>query len=179
MTGLSAVPTLRGLDHIGLTVQDREAAARFFETHFGCERVFEAGPFEDPRGTFMSAKLGVDSRASVSLTFLRCGSTANIELLEYFAPDQDRSPPRISDVGAAHLGMYVDDLDAARAYFEAVDGVTVFEGPNVIPSGEPNAGSGFLFIRLPFGVMVELVNYPPSMPYERTTDVRLFEPSSS
>ena len=168
-----------GLDHVGVTVADEEAAARFFEEHFGAVRLYEAGPFEDPRGSFMADALGLDNQLVLNLVMLKLGDTANLEFLEFSDPSgSDASgPPQLSQLGAEHLGMNIDDLDLARAYFEGVDDVTVFAGPNPIDDSQPIAGSNFVFVKTSFGLMLELVNYPDHMPYAGKTKARLFHPS--
>ena len=39
------IPGLRGIEHIGITVPDAEAATRFFVDVPGCEECFTLGPF--------------------------------------------------------------------------------------------------------------------------------------
>ena len=81
------VPSLRGIDHIGLTVPNLEEAVDFFVNVIGCEKFFSntAGPF----GTdWMKENLNVDSRASLTNRRVRCGNGANLELFEYQSPDQ-------------------------------------------------------------------------------------------
>ena len=40
-----AIPGLRALEHVGLTVPDLDDAVRFFIDVIGCEYVFGEGPF--------------------------------------------------------------------------------------------------------------------------------------
>ena len=55
-----------------------------------------------------------------AVRFLRCANGANIELFEFYSPDQREEFPRPSDVGIQHLAVYVDDLDAAAGELRRV-----------------------------------------------------------
>jgi hypothetical protein len=44
---------------------------------------------------------------------LRCANCANIELFEFYSPEQREEFLRPSAVGIQQLALYVDDLDAA------------------------------------------------------------------
>ena len=70
----------------------------------------------------------------------------------------------------------MDDLEAAREYLRTVAGVTVYEGPNPIPGDQPIGGENFQFILTPWGMVIELLNWPPHMPYEKETPIRLYRP---
>ena len=56
---MSAVPTLRGVEHVAFTVPDVDTAVAFFVDVLGCERFYDMGPFADPDGTWMSDNLDV------------------------------------------------------------------------------------------------------------------------
>ena len=50
------------------------------------------------------------------------------EVFHYESPDQRYAVPRNSDIGGHHVGLYVDDIDAAIAHLKEA-GVEVFDGP--------------------------------------------------
>ena len=56
---------LVGMDHVGITVPDIDAAVAWFEDVMGCVAPLTFGPFADPTGTFMQDLLDVDPRAVV------------------------------------------------------------------------------------------------------------------
>ena len=58
---------------------------------------------------------------------MRCANGANIELFEFYSPDQREEFPRPSDVGIQHLAVYVDDLDAATEHLRR-HGVKLMSG---------------------------------------------------
>jgi catechol 2,3-dioxygenase-like lactoylglutathione lyase family enzyme len=107
-----------------------------------------------------------------ALSALRNGS--NIELFEYAAPDQNRSHPRNSDIGACHLGFYVEDLDAAVAYLKD-QGVEVQGEPTTMTDG-PSAGNRWVYFRAPWGLQLELISSPQGQAYEKEYSGRLWHP---
>lgn len=40
--------TIRGMDHVGITVQNLEEATRFFESAFGAQVIYDSVAKEDP-----------------------------------------------------------------------------------------------------------------------------------
>jgi catechol 2,3-dioxygenase-like lactoylglutathione lyase family enzyme len=148
---------LRGIEHVGLTVPDLDAAQRFFVDVLGCEFVFADGPFpRDP--DFCRERLNVHPDATFRYAFLRCGNGPNLEVFQYSAPDQALTAPKNSDVGGHHLCLYVDDIDAAVEHLRA-HGVRVLGEINHIDSG-PAANSRWVYFLAPWGLQLELVSYP-------------------
>jgi catechol 2,3-dioxygenase-like lactoylglutathione lyase family enzyme len=168
-----AVPGVRGMDHVGITVPDIAEARTWFEEVIGCWTPLRFGPFSDPTGTFMQDLLEVHPRAVISeINVLRCGTGSNIELFQYSAPDQDRRLARNSDFSGHHLAFYVEDIDVAVAYMEA-RGVRKFLGPFPVTGG-PAAGQSINYFQAPFGTYVELISYPHGMAYETTAKRKLW-----
>ena len=161
-----SVPGVRGVDHIGMTVPDIPEAVAFFSDVMGCSKATSFGPFRDDEGTFMQDFLDVDPRAVVEeITLLRCGFGSNIELFKYTAPDQENVRPRNSDIGGHHIAFYVDDIDAAAAYFKD-NGIRTMAGPLVVEEG-PAAGQSILYFFAPWGLQLEAISYPDGMAYEQ------------
>lgn len=168
------LPGLRGGDHLGITVPDLEAATRFFVDVLGAEQFYDLGPIEAP-DDWMATHLGVDRAARVDrIRFLRLGAGLNIELFQYTALDQERIPPRNSDVGGIHIALYVDDFAAALAHLRN-HGVRVQGEPTVRTSG-PSAGQTWVYFLAPWGLQLELVSYPTGKDYENHTSRRLWDP---
>jgi len=171
----TTVPSLLGVDHIGITVPDIDAAVAWFEDILGCSAPLSFGPFGDPVGTFMQDLLGVHPRAVIEqITMVRCGNGANVELFEYTAPDQDRTFRKNSDFGGKHIAFYVRHIDKAAAYLEA-RGVEKLLGPLPVTDG-PAAGQTINYFRTPFGTYIELISYPKGMAYEKTATTPLWDP---
>lgn len=167
------IPSMVGVDHIGMTVPKLQDGIDFFTKVLGCQYVYTAGPFADPKGKWMETNLAVDAGASTTLAMVRCGPTQNIELFEYDAKDQVKTPMKNSDVGGFHLAFYVTDLKQAVDYLKTVPGVQVLGDPTPV-SGQPNGGETFVYFKTPWGANMELLTYPSGLDYEKTTDKRLF-----
>jgi catechol 2,3-dioxygenase-like lactoylglutathione lyase family enzyme len=167
------IPSMVGVDHIGMTVPKLQDGIDFFTKVLGCQYVYTAGPFADPKGKWMETNLAVDAGASTTLAMVRCGPTQNIELFEYDAKDQVKTPMKNSDVGGFHLAFYVTDLKQAVDYLKTVPGVQVLGDPTPV-SGQPNGGETFVYFKTPWGANMELLTYPGGLDYEKTTDKRLF-----
>ena len=130
----------------------------------------------DPDGDSMAVMLGVHPRTSVDGALLRLGPASSIELLEYDAPDEASKPPKTADPGASQLAFRVADVEAAAEYLREQPSVTVLGEPSEVPDGEPHASMKSVFATMPWGLLLELVEYG-TLPYERDADVRLWEPA--
>lgn len=172
------IPTVRNVDHVGYTVPNLDEAIDFFIDVLGCELLFKGGPFEYPNSDWMKTHLNADKDASLNLAMLRCGPVTNIELLEFKASNQNQVLPKNSDFGGHHLAFYVTDIDVAVAYLRKQPGVKVLGEPTKV-TNQPNEGYTFVYFLTPWGLQMELVTYPPKMPYQDTTKARLFGPVPS
>ena len=124
-------------DHVHLRSPDPEATARFFVTMFGAELVHGTyGP-----GTFYPGQ----PRVYVKLG----GQTVLIAPPHHDEPTA--AEPRFPYFGLEHIGLTVDDIDAAVGDLRA-KGAEIAVGPM-----EYSAGTRLAFIRGPEGVMVEIV----------------------
>ena len=172
----SGLPGLRGVEHVGFTVPDLDAATRFFVDVIGCEYVYSLGPIADGEGDWMVRHLDVPARARVKeLRFFRCGFGPNFEIFEYEGGDFVRTPPRNCDVGGHHLAFYVDDFTAAADYLRS-RGITLLGEPTVRMQG-PSAGQTWIYFLTPWGMQLELVSFPGGKGYEATTTSRLWHPA--
>jgi catechol 2,3-dioxygenase-like lactoylglutathione lyase family enzyme len=125
----------------------------------------------------MQDVLDVDRHAVINqIVLIRCGAGSNIELFSYSSPDQKVVQPRNSDVGGYHIALYVDDIKAAADYLKA-KGVQTFAGPIPITEGA-TAGQSILYFKAPWGLQLEAITYPQGMAYEKTSDVKLWDPKN-
>jgi catechol 2,3-dioxygenase-like lactoylglutathione lyase family enzyme len=173
MARAEGIPTAVGVDHVGLTVPNLKQAIDFYTKVLGCTYVYTAGPFSDPKGDWMKTNLDVDPRAATTLAMVRCGPTQNIELFQYTAKDQVKTPPKNSDVGGSHFAFYVTDLPKAVAYLKSVPGVKVLGEPTPV-SHQPNGGETFVYFLTPWGQSMELLTYPKGLEYQSSTKARLY-----
>jgi catechol 2,3-dioxygenase-like lactoylglutathione lyase family enzyme len=152
------IPGLTGVEHIGLTVPDIEAATQFFADVLGGETLYDIGPFESA-DDWMASHLAVHPRSRIDkLRVIRIANGPVLELFQFSAPDQATRLPRNSDYGGWHLAFYVDDMEKALAALKAHD-LDIQSGPVTMTEG-PSAGLQWLYFKAPWGQQLELVSYP-------------------
>jgi len=178
--GEGPLPTATNVHHVGVTVPDLDETVEFFVDCLGARELYRKGPFGggDSDGDEMGRRLGVHPDATASLAMLRLGPTTNLELFEWDAPGTDDEQPRLSDAGAAHIAVQVEDADEAAAYIRERDDATLLGEPRTNDDG-PTAGLRYVFFRTPWGGYAELVETPERMPYAEDTDDSLYGPAPS
>ncbi|AEI64714.1 VOC family protein [Corallococcus macrosporus] len=168
---------VRGIDHIGITVPDLNAATAFFIEALGAEVLYDTLSKGQPpqEGADLQRRLRFLPGSSIrAMRMLRLGNGPSIELFEYAAPEQ-RPPARPNDLGLQHLAVYVDDMDTALARFQAAGG-EVFSSPHELPALEQGPGNAFCYARAPWGTLIEFISYPSPQPYEQQTALRRWKP---
>ena len=124
-------------DHVHLRSSDPEAMAQFFEKMFGAE--VTRGVY--PPGTLYAGHPRIS---------LRVGGQ-RLLIAPRHPDDPTAPPPRFPYYGVEHIGLTVDDVDAAAAELRAL-GADIPIGPLT-----RDPGTRLAFIRGPEGVMVEIV----------------------
>ena len=169
---MTKVPGLLGIDHIGITVPDVDAAAAWFEDVLGFTNPLTFGPFADPVGDFMhaarrrrpeggrradqdGARRQRPRRRAVPVHGARPGSHVPQELRLGRPPHRLLRPPHRQG-RRVHAG--------ARASQKLL-------GPFPVTAG-PAAGQTINYFQTPFGTYVELISYPHGMAYEATARSR-------
>lgn len=145
---------LTGVNHVGVTVADLDAALAFYKDAFGLEPVLVT----EAAGPEVAAMFQVPE-ADFRVAFLPIGNTV-WELVEYRTADRPVHRPRHDEIGGMHVSLEVSDMDAALAAL-ARHGVAVPERPLDIPEG-PTAGARIAYVRDPWGVQIELLQPPPA-----------------
>jgi len=170
--------SIRGIDHIGITVPDIEKATRFLIEALGAELIYQSvAPDEkdlDNEAQQKTLRL-VPGTVIKAIRMLKLKHGPGIELFEMHGPEQ-REPLRASDFGLQHFAVYCDDIDTALQRFKDAGG-EVFTAPQ--PLGFPTEqgeGNQFCYGRTPWGSIVEFIAYPSPMPYERDTSLRRWKP---
>jgi catechol 2,3-dioxygenase-like lactoylglutathione lyase family enzyme len=162
------------VDHAGFTVPDLDEAVAFFCDAFGCELVCQAGPYDSVGYVWPGDES--DEQATLRLALLRHREYHNIELLEYRKAGSTETPPmRPSTVGNGHLAFYVDDVQGAADELARRPRVQLL-GAVIRENDGPLAGLEWVYVMLPWGMVIELLRWPRGMPYERSTSARLSEP---
>lgn len=124
-------------DHVHLRSADPDAMAAYFERLFGAT----IGRGTYGAGTFYPGKPRI---------WLTLGGQT-ILLAPSHHDEPTAAPPRFPYYGIEHIGLTVDDIDAAVADLRA-KGADIFVGPM-----EYSAGTRLAFIRGPEGVVIEIV----------------------
>lgn len=169
------IPGARAIDHAGFVVPNLEQAISFFQNVLGAAVVWRAAPVR-AGSTDMRATFNADQRATPRTAMLRLGPNLNVELIEWSVAGRIGKAPPASDVGVGHLAFDVADIEVAGAHLRA-KGVRLLEGPRTNKDG-PNAGQASWFFLTPWGMPVELVQRPDTMPYQGMTGARLFRSPS-
>ena len=124
-------------DHVHLRSADPDAMGRFFETMFGAEVRRDIYP----PGTLYPGQM----RVSMKL------GGQKVLVAPTHPHDPTATAPQFPYYGVEHIGLTVDDVDAAVDELRA-KGAEIAIGPLT-----RNVGLRLAFIRGPEGVMVELV----------------------
>lgn len=170
--------SIRGIDHIGITVPDIDAATDFLRAALGAELIYESvglndeSPDEEAQQKTLRLTPGTVVQA---VRMLKLHHGPGIELFQMCGPSQ-REPLRANDYGLQHFAVYCDDINAALDRFSTAGG-EVFTQPQ--PLGFPTekgAGNAFCYGRAPWGTIIEFITTPSPMPYEQQTPLRRWKP---
>ena len=141
-------------DHTGITVSNLEKSLAFWRDVLG----FEISHTAHQTGEMAKEITGV-AGAEIKLAVLRAPDGHKIELLEYLAPpDRKHVNVRPCDVGAVHVALLVDDLDAVLERIAAF-GWKAAGKPQLLTKG-PNAGKRVVYVRDPDGTTIEFMDPP-------------------
>jgi catechol 2,3-dioxygenase-like lactoylglutathione lyase family enzyme len=139
------------VDHTGITVSSLEQALNFWVNVLRFEHLYTWNFENTP---FIEKLVGVPGSA-LSVAMVQ-GYGHQIELLEYQAPaDRKVIKPRSCDVGSVHIGLYVEDMDAALARVAEAGWMPVAE-PQTVKDGE-RKGMRLIYLRGPDGVTIEFI----------------------
>jgi catechol 2,3-dioxygenase-like lactoylglutathione lyase family enzyme len=166
--------SLRGINHVGVTVPDIETATTFLIEGLGAQVIYESfSADQPPQG---SPELDHDLNLApgtqlVATRMIQIGTGPDIELFQLKADDQ-RPAARPSDFGLQHLALYADDIEEAARRFEAAGGKMLSRpNPTLFPK-EQGDGNLFCYGQTPWGMMIEFLTYPSAMGYESDTPLR-------
>ncbi|SDF27264.1 Quinol monooxygenase YgiN [Salipiger thiooxidans] len=156
-----AAPGILGIDHAGLTVPDIQDATRFFAKAFGAVTLYDVLPEDGPdmSGKGPEAELGLSPGTRiVHMRLLRIGNGPCLELFRMEDGDQ-ADPARLQDKGLTHIGLYVDNIDAACAAFTEAGG-KLLKGPHPLANNDDQDGNAGIYGHAPWGMLIELLTYP-------------------
>jgi hypothetical protein len=85
--------------------------------------------------------------------------------------------PNNVDFGATHVAFFVEDMQAAAASLAGY-GAELLHGP-IGTAGDAKKGEQIWYFKTPWGGLMEILWRPDHLPYEETTENRLFQPTDS
>ncbi len=156
----------RGMDHVGITVPNLDAASHFFEEAFDAKPMYDSIKRSDPqcsgsRPGRRSSQCGCCSLGMVlGLNFSRCRG-------------QISARPRVQAISVSNI----DEIDYAIKRFVAAGG-TMISAPNEMTGPEKGKNDVWCYGRTPWGSVIELTSYPSPEEYERETPLRRWKPQA-
>jgi glyoxylase I family protein len=155
--------TLKAIHHAGLVIRDLDRSIYFYHDVLGLQFANEPTPwFSGPQ---LETGVGVPG-AVLRQVSLWVGEHATLELIEYQnRPASSTRPVPNNFMGAAHVCLLVDDIQAKKADLET-KGVTFYSDVNVVDEG-PLAGWRWCYLSDPDGLALELVEIAYYLKEER------------
>ncbi len=142
--------TVEGCHHTSFTVREINAVLPFFIQGLGFDLV-SIGPRDGNIMERLTGVLGV----VVTEAYLQ-GPGIVLKLVQYYAPiDRSLANPRLCDAGSAHIGLDIDDIDAAVA--TAASHGFRLAGEIIAIDAGPNAGRRIAYVRNADGLTVEFL----------------------
>jgi catechol 2,3-dioxygenase-like lactoylglutathione lyase family enzyme len=136
-------------DHTGFITPSLEGSVRFWSEVMG----FDPRPSVERKGDWVAPFTGV-SGAELKIAHL-FGHGTHLEFIEFGAAGGAAGEPRANDSGTGHVCFKVQDLDAAVERILAGGGK--FAGRITTITEGAVAGIRGLYLRDPFGVLIELL----------------------
>lgn len=143
-----------GTHHVGITVSNLDRSLKFYREVFGVEPDFVV----DDDDTTQGDAVGVPA-PKMRVAVVTLAPNVQVELLEYVEPKGRPYELRNCDVGASHICLVVNDIDAA--YDElAGRGMRPLAPPRLTEDGSEMNGWKWFYFRDPDGITVEMVELP-------------------
>ena len=172
-------PLPRGINHIGLTVDDLDAAAAFLAKGLGAKWCYDGLTREDaPRqGPEVERQLGLSAGSRiVRQRLMRIGNGPNIEIFEIESTDPAH-PLELEDRGWNHISVYCDDIEGALQRLVAA-GAEALSGIHENSPHEDTEGNGSVYVRPPWGGLIELQSIPHGYYYPDRSEAEPWVPTS-
>jgi catechol 2,3-dioxygenase-like lactoylglutathione lyase family enzyme len=158
MSNFSVVKTV----HMGMVVGDLSWTVPFFENVFGFELI-DQSPRDIKNQSFIT---GIDG-ADATIAYMQSPGLL-LEIVQYSnPPGLNHYRPEMAEVGHFHICLLVDNVTAAIAACTSYDEKISFLSPSPMEVDKgPNKGNKVIVMRLPDGVMVELISHPEKVSNE-------------
>ncbi|YAL83984.1 VOC family protein [Dermacoccaceae bacterium W4C1] len=169
-------PTPRGIQHIGLTVPDLDEATRFFVEGVGAKVAYDGlSPQDEPRsGAEVEHQLGLPAGAAIHRQrMLVIGTGPGLEMFEITG--EQRAAAGLADFGLNHIALYVDDITGCLERLVAAGGQALSE-VHGNSRYEDSPGNGSVYVRAPWGTLVELQTIPQGHYYPEDSQSQVWMP---
>lgn len=174
MTALT--PRVRGIQHIGVTVPDLDAATRFLVDALDAKIAYDGLTTDDaPRqGAEVERQLGLPPGARIRRQrMLVIGEGPGLEMFEI---DGDQRPAAgLADAGLNHISFYVDDIEGMRQRLIDAGGEALSE-VHGNSRYEDTPGNGSVYVRAPWGTLIELQTIPNGHYYPDDSQSQVWMP---
>ncbi|MCM0622760.1 EthD family reductase [Nocardioides bruguierae] len=170
-------PLPRGVNHVGVTVPDLDAATDFLRAAFDGKTAYDGlRADQSPRaGEETERQLGLPSGAKiVRQRMVQIGVGPGLEVFEIESPAQ-APPAGLADLGLNHVSVYVDDIEAALRRAVAA-GATALSEPHANSAHEDTKGNASVYVRAPWGSLFELQTIPNGHWYDERSEARAWVP---
>ncbi|MBC8989605.1 ester cyclase [Micromonospora chalcea] len=170
-------PRPRGIDHVGMSVDDIDTATEFLRKAFDAKVCYDTQTRDMPprQGPETERQLGMPPGSKITRQRLvQIGAGPSIELFETSGADHQRAA-LLTDYGLNHLALYVDDIEAsARRLADA--GAQMLSEVHGNSPHEQTPGNGSVYCRAPWGTLIELQTYPGGIDYPADSETARWTP---
>ena len=162
------VSITRGINHIGLTVPNIDDATRFFTDALEGQIAYDSQTkLEPPRdGNFVEHVLGLTPGAQIVK-----------KRMMVFENAQQQPAQQLQDIGFTHISFYVDNFEAALQRVKKAGGQPISE-PHSNTKYEDTADNQTVYIKTPWGSLIELQTVPHGYYYPGNSERAVFIPKS-
>lgn len=167
----------RGINHIGLTVPDIEVATTFFKEALDGKIAYDSQTKADDSrsGAFVEHVLDIEQGAKIiKKRMMVFHNGPNIEMFEFKDATQ-QSPASLQDIGFTHISFYVDDFETTFNRVKQAGGEPI-SAPHSNTKYEDTANNKTVYIRTPWGSLIELQTIPNGYYYPDDSEAEVFIP---
>jgi catechol 2,3-dioxygenase-like lactoylglutathione lyase family enzyme len=168
----------RGINHIGLTVDDLDFASDFLAKGLGAKWCYDGlTRADEPRkGPEIECQLGLSKGSQiVRQRLMRIGNGPNIEIFEIETSDP-AMPLGLEDRGWNHISVYCDDIEAALRRLVAA-GAEPLSGVHGNSRHEDTEDNGSVYVRPPWRGLIELQSIPNGYYYPEHSEAKTWLPA--
>ena len=169
-------PLPRGIQHIGVTVPDLEAATRFFVDGLGAKVAYDGLSIDDEprRGDEVERQLGLPRGAAIHKQHMFViGEGPGLEVFEISG--EQRAAAGLADFGLNHISFYCDDIDGSLQRLVDAGGIALSE-VHGNSRYEDSPGNGSVYVKAPWGMLIELQTIPNGHYYPDDSESEVWMP---